>query len=72
MQFQEYKNMKVDGVIITKFDALEEEEKQTEMILNISHSIDIPISFIGNGERFQDFYEFNPDLIVNKIMNKKS
>jgi signal recognition particle subunit SRP54 len=54
----------IDGVILTKFDG----DSKGGVALSIAHQVDVPLRFIGSGEKMPDFDIFIPDRVVNRLM----
>jgi signal recognition particle subunit SRP54 len=54
----------IDGVILTKFDG----DSKGGVAISLAHQIDVPLRFIGNGEKMPDLEVFIPDRIVNRLM----
>ncbi len=55
--------VEMDGVILTKVDV----DEKGGAPLSISYTIKKPILFLGVGQRYEDFEEFDPDLIVKRL-----
>ncbi|MBZ7956047.1 signal recognition particle protein [Campylobacter molothri] len=56
----------ISGVILSKFDA----DTKGGVALGIARQIEIPLRFIGIGEKIADFEVFIPDRIVSRIMGE--
>lgn len=56
----------ITGVILTKFDA----DTKGGVALGIARQVDVPLKFIGTGEKIADFENFIPDRIVGRIMGE--
>lgn len=54
----------LSGVILTKFDS----DSKGGIALNIAYQLQIPLRFIGNGEKIPDLDIFIPDRIVSRLM----
>lgn len=54
----------IDAVIMTKIDS----DAKGGAILSVAHTIQKPIIFLGNGQRYDDLIEFNPQYIVKQII----
>ena len=54
----------LSGVILTKFDS----DTKGGIALNIAYQLQIPLRFIGNGEKIPDLDIFIPDRIVSRLM----
>eukprot|EP01080_Neovahlkampfia_damariscottae_P005543 gene5543-9362_t len=69
-RFQKFEsNVKVDGVILTKMDALESENKYG-MLLDLKNSINVPVSFITDGQQYNDihYYDVQENLTTRFII----
>ncbi len=56
--------LEVTGFVITKLDG----DSRGGVILTIRYSTGKPIKFVGVGEKIEDFDEFYPDRMVNRIL----
>lgn len=56
----------LSGVILTKFDA----DTKGGVSLGIARQVEVPLKFIGIGEKIADFESFIPDRIVGRIMGE--
>ncbi len=54
----------IDGVILTKFDG----DAKGGVALSIAHQVEVPLRFIGSGEKMPDFDVFIPDRVVSRLM----
>lgn len=54
----------IDGVILTKYDG----DSRGGVALGIASQIQVPLRFIGAGEKMEDLEVFLPDRIVNRLM----
>lgn len=54
----------IDGVILTKFDG----DSKGGVAISLAYQIDVPLRFIGVGEKMPDFEVFIPDRIVSRLM----
>lgn len=54
----------LSGVILSKFDS----DTKGGIALNIAYQLQIPLRFIGNGEKIPDLDIFIPDRIVSRLM----
>jgi len=54
----------IDGVILTKYDG----DSKGGVALGIASQIQVPLRFIGAGEKMEDLEIFLPDRIVNRLM----
>ncbi len=58
------KEIGLSGVILSKFDS----DSKGGIALNIAYQIQVPLRFIGNGEKIPDLDVFIPDRIVSRLM----
>jgi signal recognition particle subunit SRP54 len=54
----------ITGVILSKFDA----DSKGGVALGIAHQVDVPLRFIGSGEKMPDLEPFIPDRITSRLM----
>lgn len=54
----------IDGVILSKYDG----DSKGGVALGIASQIQVPLRFIGSGEKMEDLEIFLPDRIVNRLM----
>ena len=54
----------IDGVILTKYDG----DSRGGVALGIASQIQVPLRFIGAGEKMEDLEVFLPERIVNRLM----
>lgn len=54
----------IDGVVLTKYDG----DSKGGVALGIASQIQVPLRFIGAGEKMEDLEIFLPDRIVNRLM----
>jgi signal recognition particle subunit SRP54 len=54
----------IDGVILTKFDG----DSKGGVAISLAQQIDVPLRFVGIGEKMPDLEVFIPDRIVNRLM----
>ncbi|MDD5161256.1 MAG: signal recognition particle protein [Sulfuricurvum sp.] len=54
----------IDGVILTKYDG----DSKGGVALGIASQVQVPLRFIGAGEKMEDLEIFLPDRIVNRLM----
>ena len=54
----------IDGVILTKYDG----DSKGGVALGIASQIQVPLRFIGAGEKMEDLEVFLPERIVNRLM----
>ncbi|BCD62427.1 fused signal recognition particle receptor [Nitratiruptor sp. YY08-26] len=55
----------VDGVIVTKLDGT----AKGGALLSISHELQLPILFVGTGEKMEDLAPFDPNEYVDAILD---
>lgn len=58
------KTIPVQSLIFTKFDS----DARGGAILSVKHVLDLPIRYVGVGEKTDDFEEFDPQRVVNRIL----
>jgi signal recognition particle subunit SRP54 len=56
----------IDGVILSKYDG----DSKGGVAIGIAHQLNIPLRFIGIGEKAPDFELFLPDRIVGRILGE--
>jgi signal recognition particle subunit SRP54 len=54
----------IDGVILTKFDG----DSKGGIAISIANQINVPLRFVGIGEKIPDFEPFLPDRIVGRLL----
>ncbi len=54
----------IDGVILSKYDG----DSKGGVALGIANQVQVPLRFIGSGEKMEDLEVFLPDRIVNRLM----
>lgn len=59
-----HQDLGITGIILTKLDGT----ARGGIVVSISHSLNIPIRYIGVGEDISDLQEFNPQLFVNALL----
>lgn len=59
-----HKKVALSGVILSKFDS----DSKGGIALNIAYQLQIPLRFIGNGEKIPDLDIAMPDRIVSRLM----
>lgn len=59
-----HKKIALSGVILSKFDS----DSKGGIALNIAYQLQIPLRFIGNGEKIPDLDIALPDRIVSRLM----
>lgn len=63
-QAKQFKNaVNVTGVIITKLDGT----AKGGMVFAVSHTLELPIRFIGTGEKIGDIAPFDPDAFIDGL-----
>lgn len=59
-----HKEIGLSGVVLSKFDS----DSKGGIALNIAYQIQVPLRFLGNGEKIPDLDIFIPDRIVSRLM----
>ena len=54
----------IDGVILSKFDG----DTKGGVAISLAHQVEVPLRFIGIGEKMPDLEPFIPDRIVSRLM----
>ena len=54
----------IDGVILSKYDG----DAKGGVALGLSSQVQVPLRFIGAGEKMQDLEVFLPDRVINRLM----
>ncbi len=54
----------ITGVILTKYDG----DSKGGIALSVAHQLEVPLRFIGTGEKLVDFEQFLPDRITSRLM----
>ncbi|MBD3825190.1 MAG: signal recognition particle protein, partial [Epsilonproteobacteria bacterium] len=54
----------IDGVILSKYDG----DSRGGIALGLSSQVQVPLRFIGSGEKMEDLEVFLPDRVVNRLM----
>ena len=54
----------IDGVILSKYDG----DKKGGVALSIANQVEVPLRFIGTGEKMPDLEVFIPDRIVSRLL----
>jgi len=54
----------IDGVILSKFDG----DTKGGVAISLSHQVQVPLRFIGIGEKMPDIEPFIPERIVSRLM----
>lgn len=54
----------IDGVILSKYDG----DSKGGIALGLSSQVQVPLRFIGSGEKMEDLEVFLPDRVVNRLM----
>lgn len=56
----------IDGIIVTKLDGT----AKGGALFSISNQLELPIFYIGIGEKQEDLIEFNPDQFVDSLLDE--
>jgi fused signal recognition particle receptor len=68
-QAREFKdNLPLTGIVLTKLDGT----AKGGIILGICDTLELPVRFIGLGERPDDLHDFSPDEFVEALLGKES
>lgn len=59
-------NLNITGVVLSKFDS----DSKGGVAIGISRQLNIPLRFVGTGEKVADLDGFIPDRIVGRIMGE--
>ena len=54
----------IDGVILSKYDG----DSKGGVALGLSSQVQVPLRFIGSGEKMEDLEVFIPERVVNRLM----
>jgi len=54
----------IDGVILSKYDG----DSKGGVALGLASQVEVPLRFIGSGEKMQDLEVFLPERVVNRLM----
>ncbi len=54
----------IDGVILSKYDG----DSKGGIALGLSSQVQVPLRFIGSGEKMEDLEVFIPERVVNRLM----
>lgn len=54
----------IDGVILSKYDG----DAKGGVALGLSSQVQVPLRFIGSGEKMEDLEVFFPDRVINRLM----
>ncbi|MFA5428332.1 MAG: signal recognition particle protein [Sulfurimonas sp.] len=54
----------IDGVILSKYDG----DSKGGVALGLSSQVQVPLRFIGSGEKMEDLEVFLPDRVINRLM----
>ena len=58
--------VEVDGIIVTKLDGT----AKGGALFSISNQLELPIFYVGVGEKENDLVEFSPDNFVDSILDQ--
>lgn len=61
-----YKALQITGVIITKLDGT----AKGGALLSITHELNLPVRFIGIGEKAEDFIPFEPRAYIDALISE--
>ncbi len=61
---QFFESVKVTGIILAKLDG----SAKGGMVLSIGHQLELPVRFVGTGERIEDLAPFDPDAFVDGLL----
>ncbi|MGC9469643.1 MAG: signal recognition particle-docking protein FtsY [Anaerolineae bacterium] len=61
---QFFEAVKVSGIILAKLDG----SSKGGMVLSIGHQLDLPVRFVGTGERLDDFAAFDREAFVDGLL----
>ena len=56
--------IKLDGVIITKLDGT----AKGGALLSVARELELPIFYVGMGEKMQDLYEFDAQVYLDTLL----
>jgi len=56
----------IDGIIVTKLDGT----SKGGALFSISNQLELPIFYVGVGEKADDLVEFSPDIFVDDLLNE--
>lgn len=56
--------LNITGLIVTKFDG----DSKGGAVLSVKSITNVPIKFVGNGEKMSDLEEFHPDRLADRIL----
>lgn len=62
---QFFEAVKVSGIILAKLDG----SSKGGMVLSIGHQLDLPVRFVGTGERLDDFAPFDREAFVDGLLS---
>ena len=54
----------IDGVVLTKMDG----DARGGAALSVVSVVGVPVTFVGDGERMDDFHPFHPDRLVSRML----
>lgn len=55
----------IDGIVLTKLDGT----AKGGAVIGIINELQVPITFVGIGEKLEDIEEFNPDEYINELLD---
>ncbi|MBX7147913.1 signal recognition particle protein [bacterium] len=58
--------LKIDGVVLTKLDG----DAKGGAVLSIQHVTQCPVYFMGMGEKLDEIEAFDPDRLVNRLLDR--
>lgn len=61
---QFHKAIKINGIVLSKFDS----SSKAGIILSLVHELNLPIYFIGNGEKVEDLSIFNSNYYIQEFL----
>ena len=68
-QIKQFKEaIDITGIILTKFDGT----NKAGFLLQLSEQEQIPIRFVGHGEKITDIVDFSPEIISSGIVGTDS
>ena len=64
-QAEKYKDIGFDGIVVTKVDV----DKKGGATLSLGYLTGRPILFLGTGQGYEDLEEFDPDVMVERLLS---